>query len=198
MASPVGLLAQFDECGAISPAVGGVLIENSVLWGNRDETVDLEESDQFGYSPEAEVSVAYTCFEVGISGVGNIDDDPCFVDRVGGNFRIRGGSPAMNAGSDALLSTDQFDLDADGNVTEPVSPDLDFGIRDIITVDMGAYEVCRADYNGDGFVNSADMLEFLNAHSNQEPRADMNGDGFWDTLDVLIYLNLFSTGCGTC
>ncbi len=53
---------------------------------------------------------------------------------------------------------------------------------------------CPGDFNGDGTVNSLDVLDFLNAWSTGDPSADINGDGAVDTLDVLAFLNLWRTG----
>lgn len=55
---------------------------------------------------------------------------------------------------------------------------------------------CRPDLNGDGAVNSLDMLAFLNLWSAGDGSADWNDDGGVDTLDVLAYLNEWAAGCG--
>ena len=58
-----------------------------------------------------------------------------------GIVRLQSDSPAVNAGDNNLLPADTFDLDDDGNVTEPIPFDLDNELRvRIATVDMGAYE----------------------------------------------------------
>jgi hypothetical protein len=54
---------------------------------------------------------------------------------------------------------------------------------------------CVADFNGDGSVNTLDMLAFLNAWNDGDSSADINGDGSVNTLDVLEFLNLWSAGC---
>jgi hypothetical protein len=54
---------------------------------------------------------------------------------------------------------------------------------------------CIADFNGDGSVNTQDVLAFLNAWSARDPSADVNGDGVVDTLDVLAFLNAWNFGC---
>jgi hypothetical protein len=54
---------------------------------------------------------------------------------------------------------------------------------------------CGADFNGDGAVNTLDVLAFLNAWSAGDPRGDFNGDGAINTLDVLAFLNAWSAGC---
>ncbi|MBK7405920.1 MAG: fibronectin type III domain-containing protein [Phycisphaerales bacterium] len=54
---------------------------------------------------------------------------------------------------------------------------------------------CTADFNGDGDVNTQDVLAFLNAWVGHENSADINGDGSVNTQDVIAYLNLWAAGC---
>ncbi|GIK19751.1 MAG: hypothetical protein DYG93_09055 [Leptolyngbya sp. PLA2] len=54
---------------------------------------------------------------------------------------------------------------------------------------------CPADFNGDGVVNTLDLLAFLNAFTAGDASADFNGDGTVNTLDVLAFLNAFTAGC---
>jgi streptogramin lyase len=54
---------------------------------------------------------------------------------------------------------------------------------------------CVADFNGDGSVNSLDVLAYLNAWAAGDPAADVNGDGAVNSLDVLFFLNLWNAGC---
>ncbi len=56
-------------------------------------------------------------------------------------------------------------------------------------------ECCRVDINGDGLVNTQDVLAFLNLWSAGDSQADWNGDGTINTLDVLGFLNAYSAGC---
>ena len=56
-------------------------------------------------------------------------------------------------------------------------------------------EPCIGDFNGDGTVNTLDVLAFLNAWAASDPRADINGDGTVNTLDVLAFLNAWAAGC---
>ncbi|MCL4742690.1 MAG: hypothetical protein KJZ54_10860 [Phycisphaerales bacterium] len=39
------------------------------------------------------------------------------------------------------------------------------------------------------------MLGFLNAWADKDERADLNGDGDVNTLDVLAFLNAWTAGC---
>ncbi len=55
--------------------------------------------------------------------------------------------------------------------------------------------LCPADFNGDGVIDTQDVLAFLNAWTAGETSADINGDGTIDTQDVLAFLNLWTSGC---
>ncbi|QKK07536.1 MAG: hypothetical protein HND58_04720 [Planctomycetota bacterium] len=57
------------------------------------------------------------------------------------------------------------------------------------------YEVCEADFNGDGVVNTQDVTSFLNAFAAGDEAADFNGDGVITTRDVLAFLNAWNLGC---
>jgi plastocyanin len=54
---------------------------------------------------------------------------------------------------------------------------------------------CYADYNGDGDVNTLDVLAFLNEWNAGLLNADVNLDGDINTLDVLEFLNQWNAGC---
>lgn len=54
---------------------------------------------------------------------------------------------------------------------------------------------CRVDLNGDGLVDTRDVIEFLNAWTSQAQEADWNGDGLIDTRDFLAFLNDWVAGC---
>ena len=61
-----------------------------------------------------------------------------------------------------------------------------------------AYELdsaCYADFNGDGAVNTQDVLAYLNAWAGGDSSADCNGDGSINTQDVLCFLNAWNAGC---
>ncbi|MCC6675925.1 MAG: VCBS repeat-containing protein [Phycisphaerales bacterium] len=54
---------------------------------------------------------------------------------------------------------------------------------------------CPADLTGDGIVDFADYLEFLNRYDALDPSVDFNGDGLVDFADYLEFLNLYEQGC---
>jgi hypothetical protein len=61
-----------------------------------------------------------------------------------------------------------------------------------------AYETesaCVADFNGDGEVDTRDVIAFLNAWTADDAAADCDGNGVIDTRDVTCYLNEWNAGC---
>jgi len=68
------------------------------------------------------------------------------------------------------------------------------GIRNAVMWTSAAAS-CPADFNGDGEVNTLDVLAFLNVWSAGDMAADFNGDGEVNTLDMLAFLNAWTTGC---
>ncbi len=62
-------------------------------------------------------------------------------------------------------------------------------------VEAAAAGACRADWNGDGAVNTQDVLAFLNDWASGSAAADINGDGSVNTQDVIAFLNLWTAGC---
>ena len=54
---------------------------------------------------------------------------------------------------------------------------------------------CRADFNADGFVNSQDFFDFINAFFALDPIADYNADAFINSQDYFDFLTAFFGGC---
>ena len=79
--------------------------------------------------------------------------------------------------------------------------DLDFGDDGALYINapglarMLRLSPCAPNINGDGAVNTLDVLEFLNAWTAGDPRGDFNHDGSVNTLDVLAFLNAWAAGC---
>jgi probable HAF family extracellular repeat protein len=57
-------------------------------------------------------------------------------------------------------------------------------------------EACRADYNGDGFLDFTDFDDFVGDFDAGLTRADFNDDGFLDFTDFDAFVNSFEAGCG--
>jgi len=55
---------------------------------------------------------------------------------------------------------------------------------------------CRADLNGDGMMDTLDVLLFLPERTGAEPEADCNHEAEWDPRDVLAFFGDWGGGCG--
>ena len=110
------------------------ILFNSIVWANApDGLVTLDEL----FIPQ----VFYTDMQGGHEGDGNIDLDPLFVDPNGDNFRLKAGSPCIDAGSPTPIHGDEADLDGNGVTNEPLPVDLDDTLRvEGVRADMGAFE----------------------------------------------------------
>jgi choice-of-anchor B domain-containing protein len=71
---------------------------------------------------------------------------------------------------------------------------IEAAVDELIVFDYDCND-CAADFNGDGDVNTQDVLSFLNAWNAGDDSADINGDGTVNTRDVIAFLNLWAAGC---
>lgn len=85
-------------------------------------------------------------------------------------------------------------LDADAAIPSPPAAYL-VDYIDGVTGPARIIIRCPTDFDGDGLVDTRDVLAFLNAWTVRDPEADFNGDGLVDTRDVLAFLNAWNTGC---
>jgi hypothetical protein len=160
-----------DYSGAIGVSGGNATATNCIMW-------DDYPGEIAAYSSTIEVT--YCCIEGGYEGESNFDADPLFVDPENGDCRLAPGSPCIDAGDTTALPRDDFDLDGDGNTMETIPFDLDGNPRrtndpdtegtgngDSPVVDIGCYEFqvqeCPADIDGDGDVDTSDLLALLAA-----------------------------------
>ncbi len=159
------------EGGAFYTFQAPLVIANSILWGNSDAN-GMGESSQIAGDG---LLVDYSCVQGltgNLGGIGNIGDDPLFVDIDGpddipGNedddLRLSPGSPCIDAADNTAVPPDEFDLDDDGDTKEPIPFDLDGNPRfvddpdtkdtgngDPPIVDMGAYE-----FQGAGIIEAS-------------------------------------------
>lgn len=178
------------------------IINSTILWANYEFGHEPEEEGQIYNWSGCSVAINYSCVHgwTGMfGGIGNIGDDPNFLDMDGpdnipGNedddLRLGAGSPCIDAANNFAVPEDIL-TDLDGNprfVDDPDTEDTGFGEPPI--VDMGAYEfqvdLCPADFDGDGDVDTADLLHLLGAWGT--PDGDVDGDGNTDTMDLLSLL----------
>ena len=109
---------------------------------------------------------------------GNFSADPMFVDIVGGDYALAGGSPAIDAGnSRGLLGSVnvlnvQTDLGGDvRNLDDPDTMNTGVSVWELC-IDLGAFEfqpeaaaACTADLNNDGVLNFFDVSVFLSEYN---------------------------------
>ncbi|MCP3902275.1 MAG: hypothetical protein GY715_01455 [Planctomycetes bacterium] len=133
-------------------------LANCILWDGGDEI----------WAVYGTVTVSYSNVQGSFPGAGNIDVDPRFVDRAGGDLRLQPGSPCIDAG-DNLAVPAGIITDLEGNPRfAHDSCTLDTGRPDGTNppVDMGAYEyqpACPADLGCSGGVDFGDLLAILAA-----------------------------------
>jgi hypothetical protein len=202
-------------------------LSNTVIWSHGMTGFDLNGAPCF---------VTYCDIEGGWPGAGNIDANPLFVrdpsdggDGWGddpntpdvdesanddfGDLRLLPGSPCIDAGDNATVPPDTFDLDGDGDTTEmlpfdfsgrarfaddPLTTDTGAGTPPI--VDMGAYEhVLDGDFELDWTIDSEDFASF--ASCMQGPATalqvgcacvDMDIDGDADLVDFAAFQAVFA------
>jgi hypothetical protein len=127
--------------GIYNSNIGTPRLRNTILWKNTATTfpfnADLQSSNQ---TPDVQYSI-----------VGS--PDPRFMNEGTYDVRLQGSSPAIDAGNNAEVPADTYDVNNNGNTTEPNPYDLDNNPRFVddpsVTntgagtpplVDMGAYE----------------------------------------------------------
>ena len=115
-----------------------------------------------------------------------------------GDLRLTADSPAVDAGDDALLPADTYDLNADGDTAEAVPFDLGGNARVVgEAVDIGAYEYVTpsgvpGDLNNDGVVVDSADLDIVQVYWGRSviagslPMGDPSGDGKVTTADLDI------------
>jgi len=147
------ILTNVTISGNTSPNSGGgmfnsgsnPILQNSILWGNT-ASVDPQIHNETVSNPLILFSLVDGCnpggswnSACGTDGGNNLPDaDPLFVDMAGGDLRLSPGSPAIDAGNNAYITTT---LDLAGGprfVDIPAAPDTGLGTPPL--VDLGAYE----------------------------------------------------------
>jgi len=153
---------EYSGGGAVHAFGATVFLKNCILWANQtgdptgheiavhgvDGVVDVSYCDVEGGQSEVQVGQDATL----VWGLGNMDDDPQFVDADGpdedpdtwqdNDYHILPRSPCIDRADSGLVST----TDIDGDFREHDSPFIHTGL----TVDMGADEVIDSEPGFDG------------------------------------------------
>jgi predicted outer membrane repeat protein len=152
-------------------------LSNSILWENISvDGIGTLQDAQLAHAGATNIN--HACIQGWdglLKGDGNHGYDPNFVDADGAdeiygteddNPRLLANSPCIEGGDNDALPPDTFDMDDDGDTSEPLPVDLDFLPRVVgANVDMGAFEFqgtpCRADIDGDGAVEVDDLVTVI-------------------------------------
>jgi len=136
----------------------GIDCINCIIWDNTPSDIGA-------------LSVRYSCIQDFTGGgIGNISDDPMFVNP-GVNYRLLPGSPCIDAGDNTAVPSG-ITTDLDGNprfIDDPRTIDTGRGNPPI--VDMGAYE----------------FLAKCGDYAHPYPPADLNHDCIVDFADLAIF-----------
>lgn len=158
--------------GAISSDIADITsmaIYNSVFWGN------MPIGDQIVTSGGTTPLIDHAIIEGGLAGAsvsGVLDMDPQFVNAPGGDLTVAAGSPAIDAGNTTVYQGPLVDLAGATRGVDDLNT-ADVGVTIVgPVIDLGAFELqvdddpapsCSGDVNGDGMVNTVDLLALLAA-----------------------------------
>jgi hypothetical protein len=190
-------ITQNDGCG-LSIAEFNTSIDNSIVWGNGDGNLPF-----YGTA-----DAKYSDVENGITGVGNIYADPCFVDAGSGDYRLRTEGWRFDAASGEWTWDDETSrcVDAGNPGTlmgdEPVYVSADpYGrIGKNARIDMGAYggtiegsmpyvpDALESDLTNDGIVNGVDYAVMAGCDESMilNMPGDLNRDSAVDWEDLAM------------
>ena len=124
----LGTLNNCTVTGNTAPVGAGVVdctLKNCIVYYNPGDNYSHLFSDQ-------SLSLDYCCTTPPTNGIGNITNEPLFVDQARGNFRLQTNSPCIDAGNNGYV-TGSKDLDGRPRVAsgKPLFPPI---------VDLGVYE----------------------------------------------------------
>lgn len=148
-----GALMNIGTNGTCTPA-----IYNSIFWD--DATGEI-------FNNDAIPVISYSIVQGGYTGVGNTGNDPFFVNAASGDLHVQSCSPAIDAGSNAIV-TATTDLDGNARIVRSI-------------VDIGAYEFQEA-------LNNVVYVNPLAAGEN-------NGRSWANAFTSLQNALSFATGC---
>ncbi len=162
-------------------------ITNSILFGNtapnhRDDSQFVVERVDDDAPGEAFVSHCIIQNGWNGEGTGNRNVDPMFRADERGPLQLLPTSPAIDAGDSGLTKDGERDLDGGHRVLG-------------VSVDIGAFEYCRADIDLDNRVTYEDLDEIIEAWESASSIHDLNADGNVDQADLDTLMVEWTTKC---
>ncbi|MDX2114573.1 MAG: right-handed parallel beta-helix repeat-containing protein [Planctomycetota bacterium] len=155
---------------------------------------------QFQLRGPSTATVTWSNVLAGITGAGNFNADPGFVDPAANDFRLAPASVCIDRGSNAgVPAMTTLDLArAPRFRDDPSVPDAGNGVAPV--VDVGAYEFqppapCPGDANNDGVVNFPDITAVLQNWTGPGPAGDANNDGVVSFPDITSILQNWTRVC---
>lgn len=210
-----GIYARYDKCVVLNntiadntAAVGGGIfalnqgpsapeVINTILWGN-----DASAGKQIGLeaSTNSAILVSYSDIEGDWPGLGNIPDNPLFVDPAAADYQLQPGSPCIDTGwPQTFLQPLARDIDSQKRVWD--GDGSGSGLIDIGADEFGSF--VYGDLNCDGFLDNEDIDAFVLALTDpsgypvhyptcDRQLADLNGDGSVDNEDIDPFVALLT------
>jgi hypothetical protein len=185
-------------------------IASTIFWSNTDGGGGGESAQIHQYF--GPLTIRYSTVQGwsgALGGVGNNGANPQLADPAQNDFRLRAGSPCIDAGDNASVGsgvTSDF-AGAPRFVDDPTSTDTGVGPPPV--VDRGAQEyqpeILRGDLNCDGLLNNFDIDPFVLAltdpagYAGNYPAcpilaADINGDGLVNNFDIDPFVACLTSG----
>jgi parallel beta-helix repeat protein len=163
-----------------------VSLHNSILWDNGGRSL--------GFNAMVRASFTLSEGERVLPGEGNLNVDPLFAG--GGDYRLRPGSPAIDAG--AFAGAPATDLEGHGR---PCGGGIDLGAFEAGGCPPAGTRFRRGEATGDGMIDLADAIASLEHLFRGRPAPpcpkglDVNDDGVLDLTDPVVLLrHLFLGG----
>ncbi|HZW10574.1 MAG TPA: GC-type dockerin domain-anchored protein [Phycisphaerales bacterium] len=100
--------------------------------------------------------------------------------------------------NDELVSSGDWDTNLDGDIAianvDLYAPHAGSVYYDDLSL-RSAGGGCIGDFDGNGVVDTRDVIAFLNAWNAGDASSDCDGNGVIDTRDVICFLNAWNAGC---
>ncbi|GMU82247.1 MAG: hypothetical protein AMXMBFR47_21180 [Planctomycetota bacterium] len=193
-------------------------LQNSIIWGNPPPTGESWYQMEGAAAIHCDIEDGHFWQPSGqTQSYNNISLDPLFRDPAAGNFRLTYydvtescdvTSPCIDAADDTLLLDDETNVDDNTGTTSPVPWDFKKGPRIVdfdddsgqLSTDMGVYEECFADVNGDGSVGLADLTELLSCYGSTCAGSCCNANiascnSAVDISDLTVLLSRYGESC---